>query len=210
VTLREHLKSFSESRVPILACALLILAALGVGRFGGPRVIERTTHHETETKLQTINTVQKVDVSELLKLVQESFAKLQKNIKVDTTTVRQADGTVTTHTVATDNSTAESGSKSTTDASRTTTATTATTNTLLDKKLTVDEKFKGPASSGPSWTVGAFATYQPFFSPPGFNLIPNQRLTVGAIVSHRLFGPVWGGGVLTSQAALGLELHWGW
>ncbi len=197
--------------VLVLTLVLVAVASFLAGRgTKGVQIVERVTHHETETRLQTINTVQKVDLAELTKLVQEQFAKLQKNVKVDQTTERRPDGTEVTHTVTTDNSTSESGSKTSSEADRRSTSTTDTKSTLLDQKLTVDEKSKSVESAQASWDVGVLATYQPFFAPPGFNLLPEQRLTLGLDVSHRLFGPVWVGGVLTTTAALGLHLHLLW
>lgn len=193
---------------PVLGAVVLFLLGVGTGRLLGPaKVVERTTHHETETKLATTVINQKVDVAELNKLIAEQFAKLQKNIKIDQTTERRPDGTEVTHTVTTDNSTSESGSKVSSETDRRSTSTTDTKSTLLDSKLTVDDRFKSVESARPSWDVGAFATYQPFFAAPGFNLLPEKRLTIGATVSHRLGGPVWVGGILTSTAAAGIDLH---
>ncbi len=193
--------------VLVVVCAGVgVLGGLAAARGRGPQIVEKTTHHETETRLQTIQ--QTVDMAVLQKLVQEQFAKLQKNIKVDQTVERRPDGSEVTHTVTTDNSTSESGSKTTSDTSTTTKTDTKTT--LLDKKLTVDEKVATAIAVRQAWAVGAFATYQPLFSPPGFNLLPEQRVTVGLTLDHRLFGPVWGGGIVTSSLALGLHLQVVW
>jgi hypothetical protein len=204
---------FTTKQLAVGVLALVVFCA-GAGALGGMlgsrhagvQIVEKTTHHETETRLQTIE--QKVDMTVLQKLVQEQFAKLQKNIRVETTTEKRPDGSEVTHTVATDNSTAESGSKSTTDTS--TKLATDTKTKLLDEKLVVDEKVVTAIATRQSWAAGVFATYQPLFAPPGFNLLPEQRLTVGITADYRLFGPFWGGGILTSTLAVGLHLQAVW
>lgn len=214
MTLKDHLKALAESKLPIAACVLLIAAAWGVGRFSQPRIIERDTHHETETRLQDIK--QSIDIMALRAMIQDvvssTFRDTKRNVATDVT-VKKPDGTVIER-KTTDTTQESSGSQTaahteTSEAVKATGTAEAKTSDVKDVK---DEHFKltEPMTAKARWSVGAFATYQPFFSPPGFNLLPQQRLTVGITVDHRIIGPLWLGGILTSTAAVGVDAKWVW
>lgn len=201
-----------QNKTAIIALAgVLVLGFLGgwLGRGATPGTV---TEHTVETRLQTqvVNNTYKVDVAELNRLIADQFAKLQKNVKVDTTTTKLPDGTEVTHTVSSDTSTSESGSHTDSSASRTASSSGSSSSATTDLK--VDDRFKQVTGSGvgPRWGLGVLAVYQPIGAAPTYSLLPNERLMVAVTLEHRLIGPLWVGGAVTSTLAVGgsLKLVW--
>lgn len=203
-----------DTRKSILAAVLggLVLLAGGVaiGRYTTPtKIVEAKSHSETTIRLQNIE--QKVDLTELAKLVQDIIAKQQKDVHVKKTVQTNADGSSLTTEETIDKSTSETSSHTASETSKVDRSTTSTT--LLDEKLTLDQSFKSAQTAGvgrDNWLLGVTATYQPFSSPPGFNLVPNDRLQVSAEIAYRLFGPFWVGAVLTSNLSFGATVKTTW
>lgn len=188
--------------------AMIGILALGFvsGWFGRGATPSQVTEHTIETRLQTqvVNNTYKVDTAELQKLIADQFARLQKNVKVESTIVKRKDGTTTTHIVSTDNSTETSSSHVASSIDSHTSA--SGTGSTSSSQLQVTDTFKSVVTGkAPAWAFGIQATYQPFYSA-GFNLVPNNRLVAGVTIEHRLFGPVWVGIVANSTLAGGLEL----
>lgn len=221
--------TFKKYLIAALAAVSLLVAVFYAGR----RSVKITTI-EVATKIDQSKTAatfdQKAFMTEVTKSINEQFAKFsaeqfakqQKNVRRESSTIKHPDGTVETKTTTTDLSTAESGSKTSGESGSKTTTDTALTagasssGTLLDEKLHIDQTFKKtePATAGgPSWAFGVGASYQVYpFALRNPLPAPLGTTVVSAHLDHAITGPLWLGlwGTTALEAGVTLQLLWTW